>query len=131
LVFRKFHSDTAARIAGKSETQGVPVEGNLAAADTEKAPKVDDGRTYLSGSVHNDLDDAPHIFVRNAADFLAENSLDLPIVRRQSRRTRRRTSSGTRNADHLFSSGASLLDSDQRTTPADSIINAARSKRYE
>src|SRR6267154_623918 len=110
LVFRKFHSDTAARIAGKSETQGVPVEGNLAAADTEKAAKVDDGCSYLSGSVHNDLDDAPHIFVRNAADLLAENSLDLLIVDDNHRRPAGATASGAWNADQLFSSlGPSLL----------------------
>src|SRR5882724_7183331 len=108
LVFRKFHGDTAARIAGKSETQCVPVDGNLAAADAEKAAKVDDGCTYLSGSVHNDLDDAPHIFVRNAADLLAENSLDLLIVDDNYRRPA--SASGARNADQLFGRpGPSLL----------------------
>jgi len=91
----------------------------LPAADTEKAAKVNDARTYLSGSVHNDLDECAPYLSANAADFLAEKSLDLPIVDdNHITRPAGATSSGTRNADQLFSSlGPSSSYRRSTTTP--------------
>src|SRR6185436_5100009 len=51
-----------------------------ATADAEKSAEIDDRRLGLSGSIHNDIDDPPHVFIGGATDLLAENALDFLVV---------------------------------------------------
>jgi hypothetical protein len=54
--------------------QRVPIDRDLAAADAEEAAKVDDGGARLPDTVHDDVDDTPHVLVGGAANFDAQNA---------------------------------------------------------
>src|SRR5262249_60429482 len=60
--------------------QCVPSHRDLPAPDAEKTTEVDDCRADLSASIDNDIDDTPHILISAAADFSAENALDLLMI---------------------------------------------------
>src|ERR1700736_1294776 len=69
-------NDDMRRLFSRSETQNVPVDCNLAAANAEEPAEIDHGGAVLTGKVHDNVDDATHIFIRNAADLPAEHGLD-------------------------------------------------------
>src|SRR6185436_1743029 len=77
LFARQVDDDDIALSFVRFEVQGVPVDGNLAAADTEEPAEVDDGGTGTAGPVDHDIDQPAHIFVRLAANLLAKNALGL------------------------------------------------------
>ena len=66
-----------ALVAIRIEVQCIPVDRDLAAADTEEAAEIDDGRAHTPGAIDNDIDDAPHVFIGAAAHLPAENALHL------------------------------------------------------
>ena len=55
--------------------QRLPVDGDLATADAEKAAEVDDGGAHPAFAIDQYVDDPPHILVRQAAHVPAENAL--------------------------------------------------------
>src|SRR5580704_14166732 len=80
LVARPLKRDALDLIAIGREVQGIPCNCDLATADTKEATEVDDCCPDLSGSVHNDVDDAPHVLVSSATNFLAKNFLHLAVI---------------------------------------------------
>jgi hypothetical protein len=64
-----------ARLFSRSETQNAPVDRNLPVPDAEEPAEIDYGGTDLTGVVDDYVNDAAHVFIRNAADFPAEDRL--------------------------------------------------------
>src|SRR5207245_4948121 len=79
LVARQVRRD-AVGLAARREMQGIPVDHDPAATDTEKAAEIDDGGTDLPAAIDQDVDDPPHVLVRNAADLIAQDALHLPLA---------------------------------------------------
>src|SRR5271166_555421 len=71
---REVHHDAIGLFPGP-ETQNTPVDRNLAAPDAEETAEIDHRGTHLTGTVDNDVDDAAHVFIPDAANFPAENRL--------------------------------------------------------
>ncbi len=60
--------------------QCAPVNGDLAAADAEKAAEVDDGRAHFALAIDQHVNDPSHVLVGAAQHLAAENALDLVSV---------------------------------------------------
>ena len=70
----KVHHD-AVRLFSRSETQNIPGDRDLPAADAEEPAEINHGGKDLAGTVDDNVNDAAHVFIRSAADFLAEDRL--------------------------------------------------------
>src|SRR5262249_18360483 len=61
LIARQVQRDAVVLAAGRGERQGIPVDGDPAIADAEKAAEVDDGRAHLSGAIDHHVDHPSHV----------------------------------------------------------------------
>jgi hypothetical protein len=75
LYLSPFKVHHHARLFSRSETQNAPVDRNLPVPDAEEPAEIDYGGTDLTGVVDDYVNDAAHVFIRNAADFPAEDRL--------------------------------------------------------
>jgi hypothetical protein len=80
LIARPLERDPLELVAIDREVQGIPTNCDLATAYAKEGTEVDDRRPDLSGSIHDDVDDPPHILVCGATNFLAKDALHLPVI---------------------------------------------------
>ena len=57
----------------RGEIQRVPIDGDLARANAEKPPEVDDGGMNLAVAAHDDVQDPSHVLTGAAANAFAED----------------------------------------------------------
>src|SRR5688500_242466 len=61
LLARHFENDAIA-LLNWCETQRLPIDCDLSAADAEEPAEIDDRGARLPALIHDHVDDAPHIF---------------------------------------------------------------------
>src|SRR6185312_12203982 len=69
LRLGQFERNGIAVLVDPPEMQRVPIDHDLAAADTEKAAKIDHGGAHLARAVDDDVDDMTHVLFRRAANI--------------------------------------------------------------
>src|SRR5262249_25039892 len=80
LIARQFKADALDAFCVGWKPQCIPRDRDLTAPDTKKTAEVDDRRPDLSASIHNDVDDTPHILIGPASDLSAQTTLNLLMI---------------------------------------------------
>src|SRR5262249_58589771 len=73
----QFERDGVALVVDSTEMKCVPVNNDLAAANTEKATEINHGSAHRSGAINDDVDDVPHVFIGWAADVASEHAMGI------------------------------------------------------
>src|SRR5262249_20222769 len=63
-----------------AESDRVPIDGDLAAADTEEAAEIDHRGAWQAGAINDDIDDPTHVLVGGAANGATQDSLHVAVV---------------------------------------------------
>src|SRR5512142_3357578 len=88
LIPREFQRDEILLVARHGKMQGIPVDRDLATADTKESAEVDYGCADLTSAIDDDVDDTSHVLVGGATDLLAEHALGLMRTKNGDRRLR-------------------------------------------
>ena len=67
-------------LIGRAKLQQVPIDRDLAAADTEKPAEIDHRRARLPVGIDEEIDDPAHILPAGSLNLLAENAGGLAVV---------------------------------------------------
>src|SRR5882762_3585275 len=76
-LVRREVEDDADRLSSHDEMDGVPVDRDLATADPQETPEVDDGSANLPGAIDDHIDDLPHLVAGPAQHTMAEDTFEL------------------------------------------------------
>jgi hypothetical protein len=122
LIARPLERHSLDLVAIGWEPKGIPCNCDPATADAKESAEVDDSSPDMSGSIHNDVDDPPHVLVGRAANFLAKDALHVAVIENGSAAATLGLLPGSLD-DRSFCGCASGPLSAVERTVADSAIN--------
>src|SRR3954463_10241507 len=77
LRLGQFERDAVTLAGDAAETQRAPFDNDLPAADAKETAEIDHRSAHIALTIHDCVDDAPHILVRRAANLAAENAVGI------------------------------------------------------